>query len=134
MSARALVRVGTPTLAAVLLGLTALPACSSSGPSPGPSPSTSPTASPSRGGLGGTLHVAAPAGVDTLDPALADTAAEASLLRLTTRQLMTWTTDPAVGPPDKPVPDIAASEPEISSDQLAYTFKIRDSVRWDVPA
>jgi len=128
------VRVGTPTLAAVLLGLIALPACSSSGPSPGPSPSTSPTASPSRGGLGGTLRVAAPAGVDTLDPALADTAAEASLLRLTTRQLMTWTTDPAVGPPDKPVPDIAASEPEISSDRLAYTFKIRDSVRWDVPA
>ena len=77
--------------------------------------------------------MAAPPGVDTLDPALADTAAEGSLLRLTTRQLMTWTTDESVGEPDAPVPDIAASDPEISSDGLAYTFKIRDGVRWDVP-
>ncbi|MGZ4617780.1 MAG: hypothetical protein ACXV3F_03445, partial [Frankiaceae bacterium] len=140
MSARTRVRVGSPAfgpaLAAVslgLLGLLAASGCSSSGPSPGPSPSTTPSVSPSRGGLGGTLQVAAPPGVDTLDPALADTAAEGSLLRLTTRQLMTWTTDESVGEPDAPVPDIAASDPEISSDGLAYTFKIRDGVRWDVP-
>ena len=117
-----------------LLGLLATSGCSSSGPSPSPSPSITPSVSPSRGGLGGTLQVAAPPGVDTLDPALADTAAEGSLLRLTTRQLMTWTTDESVGEPDAPVPDIAASDPEISSDGLAYTFKIRDGVRWDVPA
>ena len=39
-----------------------------------------------------------------------------------------------MGEPDAPVPDIAASDPEISSDGLAYTVKIRDGVRWDVPA
>ena len=121
--------VGIPVMCLLL----ALSACTSSGPSPGPTSSPSPTASPSRGGLGGTLRVVAPPGVDSLDPALAGTPAEAALLRLTTRQLVTWTTDPAVGEPDTPVPDIAQSDPTISSDGLSYTFKIRDDVRWDVP-
>src|SRR3954447_10503218 len=77
---------------ALLCAVGLIAGCSGGSGKPSPSPSPTPSTSPSRGGLGGTLHVVGlddPAGVD---PVAASSPQAAFLLRLTTRQLYTWTT------------------------------------------
>lgn len=78
--------------AILLLGaVTVLAACSGGSDHPSPAPSPTPTVSPSAGGLGGTLHVVGSTDPAGLDPVAAASPQAAVLLRLTTRQLYTWT-------------------------------------------
>ena len=78
--------------AILLLGaVLVIAACSGSANHPSPAPSPTPSPTQSAGGLGGTLHVVGSTDPAGLDPVAAASPQAAVLLRLTTRQLYTWT-------------------------------------------
>jgi peptide/nickel transport system substrate-binding protein len=79
---------------------------------------------------GGTLNLWSSQDADSWDPARGYYAFVWNMNRLYTRNLMSY--DAKQGKDGlKLVPDLAESEPEISSDKLTYTFKLRDGVKFD---
>jgi peptide/nickel transport system substrate-binding protein len=81
-----------------------------------------------RGGIFQVAY-APPEGLDTMDPAMANTQASWALLDLTCARLMTY--------PDKPppagfrlVPEVAAAPPKVSSDGRTYTFTLKRTFRF----
>jgi len=78
---------------------------------------------------GGTLRIAVADRLTTLDPALAETPAERALLRLTSRQLVSYDGVPSLAAADPnsqdPKPDLSIFA-DISDDKTRYTFRLRD--------
>jgi peptide/nickel transport system substrate-binding protein len=79
---------------------------------------------------GGTLNLWGSQDVDSLDPVRGYYAFVWNLNRLFTRKLVDYAAAPGKDGL-KLVPDLAASEPEISADKLTYTFKLRDGLKFD---
>jgi peptide/nickel transport system substrate-binding protein len=123
---------------AVTLGLTTA-ACSSSSNSNGSSTTGSGKSSfnaaltnivnPSTA-KGGTLNLWSSQDADSWDPARGYYAFVWNLNRLYTRKLVDYAAAPGEAGL-KLVPDLAASEPEISADKLTYTFKLKSGLKWD---
>jgi peptide/nickel transport system substrate-binding protein len=121
-------------LAAVLAAALLLSACSSpTSPRPsetltgtvGPSPSSS--AQPTQvGNRGGTLVVAIPGDIVRTDPVLASETNSSYVLQNVLEGLMGF----AQGTISGPVPVLAASMPQVSSDGLTYSFSLRQNVRF----
>jgi peptide/nickel transport system substrate-binding protein len=79
---------------------------------------------------GGTLQLWGSQDVDSLDPVRGYYAFVWNLNRLYTRKLVDYA--PAAGKDGlKLVPDLAATEPEISADKTTYTFKLQDGLKFD---
>lgn len=120
-------RVARTTLAALLL--LALPACpSNDGRSPNPGGGTTAT-----GVRGGELRVLMSEDVDSLDPQRAGAPPSFGVMRAVHRGLMAFPASPSPAG-GRPVPDLAASEPEVSADGLRYTFRLRDGAAFGPPA
>lgn len=88
---------------------------------------------------GGTLIFAGNGDVDHLDTASASNVVTWDLLRVYTRQLVTYPTTSDVRRASAIVADLAEEVPSlensgISEDGLSYVFRIRDGVRWDAPS
>lgn len=120
-------RVARATVAALLL--LALSACPEGvGPRPGPGGGTGTT-----GVRGGELRVLMSEDVDALDPQRAGAPPSFGVMRAVHRGLMAFPASPAPAG-TRPVPDLAASEPEVSADGLRYTFRLRDGAEFGPPA
>jgi peptide/nickel transport system substrate-binding protein len=79
---------------------------------------------------GGTLNLWTSQDADSWDPARGYYAFVWDLNRLYTRKLVDYA--PAPGADGlKLVPDLAASEPELSADKTTYTFKLQDNLKFD---
>ena len=76
---------------------------------------------------GGTLRVAAP-DIDSLDPQRSYTPGVWNLMRLYTRTLVTYSSDPEKT--DQLVPDLATDLGTPSEDGLSWTFTLREGVRF----
>ncbi|MDR1237333.1 MAG: ABC transporter substrate-binding protein [Propionibacteriaceae bacterium] len=96
-------------------------------------PSNSPTDSPPPDSVatGGTLRVVGTDDHNQIDPVKAALVAVDSIMRATSRQLISYqaSNDPAVNA--IPQPDLAAELPTISEDGITYTFKMRENAMWD---
>lgn len=77
---------------------------------------------------GGTLRVVA-GEVDSLDPQRSYTPGVWNLMRLYTRTLVTYSTEP--GSTDQLVPDLATDLGTPSEDGLSWTFTLREGVRFE---
>ena len=77
---------------------------------------------------GGTLRVVS-AEIDSLDPQRSYLPGMWNLMRLYTRTLVTYSTDP--GRTDELVPDLATDLGTPSEDGLSWTFTLRDGVRFE---
>ena len=74
---------------------------------------------------GGTFRIALqvnPIGIDSIDPALANSPLEGMILRPTCAQLMAF---------PGPRPEVAKGYPTVSRDRLTYTFTIREGLRFN---
>ena len=119
-------------VAAVAVLTLAAAACSSNSASTSPSPAGSGGNTPVKGG---TLH-----GVMTqdffhgLDPTQEYYSVSWEALRCCmARTLVSYNGTPVEGGGAQPEPDIATAMPEVSSDQLTYTFTIKDGVMFGDP-
>lgn len=81
---------------------------------------------------GGTLSVLGTGDIDHLDPALTAFVPVASLMRATTRQLISYKTVADAEERLAPQGDLATEVPEPTNGGLTYTFTIRDGAQWDV--
>jgi peptide/nickel transport system substrate-binding protein len=77
---------------------------------------------------GGTLRVVAPA-IDSLDPQRSYLPGVWNLMRLYTRTLVTYSSEP--GATDQLVPDLATDLGTPSEDGLSWTFTLREGVRFE---
>ena len=77
---------------------------------------------------GGTLRVVAPA-IDSLDPQRSYLPGVWNLMRLYTRTLVTYSSEP--GATDELVPDLATDLGTVSEDGLTWTFTLREGVRFE---
>ncbi|RBY91316.1 ABC transporter substrate-binding protein [Blastococcus sp. TF02A-30] len=77
---------------------------------------------------GGTLRVVAPE-IDSLDPQRSYLPGVWNLMRLYTRTLVTYSTEP--GKTDQLVPDLATDLGTRSEDGLSWTFTLREGVRFE---
>ncbi len=77
---------------------------------------------------GGTLRVVA-GEVDSLDPQRSYTPGMWNLMRLYTRTLVTYSSEP--GRTDELVPDLATDLGTVSEDGLSWTFTLREGVRFE---
>jgi ABC-type transport system substrate-binding protein len=112
---------------AMTLAAGAIPAsASSSGGSLLPPVSTSP-----KPVLGGTLKIVGSGDVDHLDTCCAYYTTTYEMLRMVSRQLLSYVASYAPGAAGTPVPDMATYT--ISPNGLTYTFKIKQGVMWDTP-
>ncbi len=89
--------------------------------------------------VGGTLRLAGNGDVDHLDTASANNVVTLGLLRVYTRQLVTYPTTSDVRLAATIVADLAEEVPTlanggISADGLTYTLRIREGACWDAPA
>jgi len=138
MSLRKHTRVGAALFCA--LALTAA-ACGNKNKTATPGTSASTGASstatkPAEGELkrGGTLKLAGLRDLTHYDTNQAyEVRAWGFHLRAISRQMLSYETTPDKVKRDTPVPDIAASEPEISADGLTYTFNIKNNVKYAPP-
>lgn len=82
---------------------------------------------------GGVLNIAVADDAGILDPQLSSEPSGFALVRATQRGLMAF---PYVDGSDgsSPVPDLAQQNPEISSDGLTYTFRLRSGISFGSPA
>ena len=87
------------------------------------------TGTPLKGGI---LHVALAEDVDSLDPNRATRPSSWFFVRAMYRGLLAFPDLPAPAGLD-PVPDLAASMPDVSADGLTYTFHLRSGVRFGGP-
>lgn len=81
--------------------------------------------------MGGTLKFLGAGDVDNIDPESSYYTVGYTVLRLDSRQLVTYpnSVDPAVA--NVPVPDIATSVPTPTNGGKTYTFTIKQGVMWD---
>ena len=77
---------------------------------------------------GGTLRVVAPA-IDSLDPQRSYLPGVWNLMRLYTRTLVTYSSEP--GKTDQLVPDLATDLGTPSEDGLSWTYTLREGVRFE---
>lgn len=87
-----------------------------------------PDVQPPRGGIF-QIVFAPPEGLDTMDPAIANTQASWALLDLTCARLMTYPDKPAPGA-FRLVPEVATAPPKVSRDRKTYTFTLRRTFRF----
>jgi peptide/nickel transport system substrate-binding protein len=87
------------------------------------------TAAPDDAQPGGTLRVLAAGDVDYIDPGAAYYQFTYMIDSATQRQLQSWQPDDV----EKPTPDLAESEPEISSDGLTITFQLKSGIMFSPP-
>jgi peptide/nickel transport system substrate-binding protein len=80
---------------------------------------------------GGTLKLLGGGDVDHIDPASAYYQTSYSLLRAITRQLLSYPVSTDEKKAVTPVPDLAASEPEVTNGGKTYKFTIRKGAQWD---
>jgi peptide/nickel transport system substrate-binding protein len=88
-----------------------------------------PTAAPEDAQAGGDLKVLAAGDVDYIDPGAAYYQFTYMIMSATQRQLASWQPDDV----EKPTPDLAEGEPEISSDGLTITFQIKPGIKYSPP-
>lgn len=81
---------------------------------------------------GGTLKIVGNGDVDHLDTCCAYYTTTYELMRMVTRQLVSYPATTNVADQAIPVPDMATWS--ISSGGLKYTFKIKSGVKWDAPS
>nr|BFE56829.1 ABC transporter substrate-binding protein [Dactylosporangium thailandense] len=77
---------------------------------------------------GGTLRLASANDVDSWDPTRSYINAVYNLQRLYVRTLLTPAAEPGT---TALVPDLAADQPDVSSDGLTYSFRLRDGVKFE---
>jgi peptide/nickel transport system substrate-binding protein len=87
------------------------------------------TEAPEDATEGGSLEVIASGDVDYIDPGAQYYQFSYMISDVTHRKLVSWPPDVT----DQPQPDLAESEPEISDDNQAITFTIREGVRFSPP-
>jgi YVTN family beta-propeller protein len=78
---------------------------------------------------GGTLRIDLPAGVDSMDPALAATILSTQLLQATCVKLLNFP-DKSGPAGSQPTPEVAQSLPARSAGGTTYTFRIRNGFRF----
>jgi peptide/nickel transport system substrate-binding protein len=88
-----------------------------------------PTSAPSDAQKGGELQVLFAGDVDYIDPGAAYYQPTYMIDAATQRQLQGWQPDDV----QKPTPDIATAEPEISSDGLTITFNLKSGIKFSPP-
>jgi peptide/nickel transport system substrate-binding protein len=89
--------------------------------------------SAANGVRGGTLQIINGTDVDFLDTADAYSPVSWALERAYTRLLYSYESTTDARRAATPVPDLAVAPPSVSSDNLTYTFKLRQGVRWAPP-
>jgi ABC-type transport system substrate-binding protein len=90
-----------------------------------------PPVSNSKPVYGGTLKIVGNGDVDHLDTCCAYYTTTYELLRMVSRQLVSYKASYAAGASGTPVPDMATYS--VSSSGLVYTFHIKPGVMWDTP-
>jgi peptide/nickel transport system substrate-binding protein len=124
-------RIAASTIA--MAGLVAIAACGSSDKNAGGATSSSPTStSPTAikaGAAGGKLTVLASGDVDYVDPGLDYYTFGYMVQYAVNRTLYSFKPDNS----EKPVPDLAAGPPQISSDNKTITVKIKPGVKYAPP-
>ena len=80
---------------------------------------------------GGTLKIVGSGDVDHLDTCCAYYTTTYEMLRMVSRQLVSYKASYAAGADGTPVPDMATYT--ISPNKLVYTFHIKQGVDWDTP-
>ncbi|MGH9047620.1 MAG: ABC transporter substrate-binding protein, partial [Acidimicrobiales bacterium] len=81
---------------------------------------------------GGTLKIVGNGDVDHLDTCCAYYTTTYEMLRMVSRQLLSYKAGYTAKDEGTPVPDLASSY-TVSSNGLTYTFHIRQGVDWDTP-
>jgi ABC-type transport system substrate-binding protein len=90
-----------------------------------------PAVSNSKPVTGGTLKIVGSGDVDHLDTCCAYYTTTYEMLRMVSRQLVSYKASYAAGAEGTPVPDMATYT--ISPNGLTYTFHIKQGVMWDAP-
>jgi peptide/nickel transport system substrate-binding protein len=121
-------------LAAALVLATAASACGADDSDGGgeaaiPSEFAPPTEEPSGAAEGGELRVLASGDVDSMDPGTAYFQFTYMVTNAGHRNLVSWDPDDV----EKPTPDLAEDDPEISEDNQTITYTIREGVRYSPP-
>jgi len=118
---------------AIALGLSACGSSSSSSSSQNVSAAVSkyppPTSPPANAKKGGTLTELWAADVDYIDPGAAYYQFTYMIDSATQRQLQSWAPEDV----EKPTPDLATGEPELSSDGKTITFKLKPGIKFSPP-
>jgi peptide/nickel transport system substrate-binding protein len=113
--------------AALVAGL-ALTAAACGGSSGG---STTPGTDSGAGKKGGTLKIVGAGDVDHMDPASAYYQTSNTLLKMVTRQLLSYPATSDAKAAVTPVPDLATDLKDPTDGGKTYTFTIRDGAKWD---
>jgi peptide/nickel transport system substrate-binding protein len=115
----------------VAAGLAAILAVTASACGGGGGGATPAGGSESTPRYGGTLRMMGSSDTDALDPMASYSTWGSLLLRLISRQLVSYraSTDPAVR--DTPVPDLVESIPQPTEGGTVYTFRLRPDAMWD---
>jgi ABC-type transport system substrate-binding protein len=124
LTAAAVAVFATVSMALAAGGLSAGAASSSGGSILPPVGNSSPV-------TGGTLKIVGSGDVDHLDTCCAYYTTTYEMMRMVSRQLLSYKASYAPGAVGTPVPDMATYS--VSSSGLAYTFKIKPGVMWDTP-
>ena len=134
---RGTVKVATMLTAAAMLF--ALASCSSSPTTPSASSGAAstgehnilPPVTSTTPVTGGTLKIVGSGDVDHLDTCCAYYTTTYELLRMVSRQLVSYPATNNIAAQSTPVPDMATFS--ISPDGMTYTFTIKSGVMWDTP-
>jgi peptide/nickel transport system substrate-binding protein len=88
-----------------------------------------PTAAPDGAQKGGDLTVLAAGDVDYIDPGAAYYQFSYMVDSATQRQLLSWAPEDV----EKPTPDLATGEPQVSDDGLTITFDLQSGIKFSPP-
>lgn len=122
--------IATLVTSVLLVGLALIPSVGASSSSGGETNILPPVTS-AKPVTGGTLKIVGSGDVDHLDTCCAYYTTTYELMRMITRQLVSYPATNNVSQQSTPVPDIATYS--VSSNGLKYTFKIKSGVMWDAP-